>query len=120
MCQTLFPDIALRQLVKQRTGCIVDEGMLHAERIEKVGFQEVGEGLTGDNRHDQRQQHIARAAVGVLRADREVWSRCVHDPFEHSLVAEVALTPRIFRQTRRVVKQVAKVISAPHEGNVGK
>src|SRR5262249_1661281 len=33
---TLFIPIALRQLVTRRTGCIVDDGMLHAERIENV------------------------------------------------------------------------------------
>src|SRR6185295_3157274 len=69
---TLFLPIALRQLVKRRTGCVVDEGMLHVERIENVGFQKVGEGLTGDSRHDHRQQHIVRVAVGAHCAGREV------------------------------------------------
>jgi hypothetical protein len=49
---TLFIPITLRQLVTRGTGCILDDGMLHAERIENIRFQEVGEGLTGDNRHD--------------------------------------------------------------------
>jgi Sigma-70 region 2 len=44
------------------------------ERIKDPGLEEVGEGLTGDNRHDHRQQHIDHAAVGVLRADRKLWS----------------------------------------------
>jgi hypothetical protein len=45
----------MRQLVTLRTGFVVDNGMLHAERIEYLGLQEIGKGLTGDNSHDHRQ-----------------------------------------------------------------
>src|SRR6516164_8116923 len=62
--------------------------ILHAEQIENVGFQEVGEGLTGDDCDDHRQQHIARSTVAELRADRKLQSRQVHCSLEHVLVRD--------------------------------
>src|SRR6516162_6337734 len=43
----------------------------------------IGEGLTGDDCDDHRQQHIARATVTELRADRKLQSRQVHCSLEH-------------------------------------
>jgi hypothetical protein len=56
----------------------------------KTLTSEVGKGLTGDNRHDQRQQRVARPAVGVLRADREVWSWQLHDPLARGLIGDAS------------------------------
>jgi hypothetical protein len=93
--------------------------MLHTEWIEDFGFQEVGEGLTRDDRHDHRQQHISYTAIGVLRADGKLQSCQARRPFEYGFVGDAidvsgpfgdrccgAEKLPIFRQTRRMVQQM--------------
>ena len=67
---------------------IVGDRMLHTEWIEDFGFQEVGEGLTRDDRHDHRQQHISYTAMGVLRADGKLQSCQARRPFEYGFVGD--------------------------------
>lgn len=82
----LFP-VAVRQLVTDRSGFIVDDGMLHAERVEDICLQELCKGLSGNNPYDHRQQDITDAAIGILGAGRKFQSGQIQSPREHRVIS---------------------------------
>ena len=71
---------AARHLVP---AALVGERAVHAQRCEDALVQELPEGLAGDARDDQAQQHVARVAVGPARPRGKAPRLCVPQEGQH-------------------------------------
>ncbi len=61
---------------------VVDEGAVHAQRLEDALPGEVGQGFSAGPRDDLAQQDVVRVTVGVLRARDEVESMGAENHFQ--------------------------------------